>query len=327
MRLSAYDLKQDFLAHIRRTIQTNVTMQTQHDRYNVTVQKSYLGAGNVDDLKKASAWNDVEMHTLNPGNVYFTDREICTFLNTAWEQLHLAKCKTLQDMLMSKEVTSSQMESALYEHDQLYQSTNPLDELQHTDTWLKNNFVDLTTNQSRIFLIPDNICNYGPPVIVSCVIHEYKAQTVGMNIPQNSRVCRAISPNEIGGLINLATNSRYTSGSLFRRRKFVYDGVVKDVIEVFHMDESSTGSILPWAKGGAKLVMGFVMHPKPIEPIEVNEPDSEKEEEVKKGSTWKFWADEPKPAMVSTTGFRLIECAYPEEIALTAATLALGGMK
>lgn len=306
MRVTARRLSEIFLSICRRMVTTTANVSVDVDNRRLQVQKSYVGVGSEPEIRRQAVLNDTDFYALHPGEVYFSNEDVCTFLNAAWEQLHREKCKALQDILMNNETSSTQMESLLYEHDELYRTTQPLEEFlaREKGGWTSIYHLDLTAFSSRIFVLPRSMIENGPPVIVNCTLHEYKGVTIGAAAPDMSRVCRPVSPHEITGLINLATNSRYTSGSLFRHRKFpMPDNKIADVIEVFHQDETAKKGGFFTRGAGTFIALGYIKYPKSITLSEVTAP----------------------PGDINLT--RWIECAYPHEIATAAAMGAMGAIK
>jgi|LSQA01.1.fsa_nt_gi hypothetical protein len=300
MRITCEELKDDFLARCRMMIRTTVGVSLNFDNKALNVSKNYIGVPNYEDVRRQAIKGETDTYSIHPGDVYMTPREMVTFLNTAWEKLHLTKCKAISDVLMSSETHSTQIESMIYEHDQLYISSVMIEELKASDPKFHKNRIDATSNSSRLFTIPEIAIKYGPPTIVSVVAHEFPPTTVGLVYPVSSRVCRPVSSNEITGLINLATNSRYNSGSLCRHRKIYFDDKLWDMLEIFHrnevLKEGEKGRF--WQSGGLFVSLGYIQHPKPITVDEILG--------VGKKS-------------------RVIECGYPHEISEVAAEIAVGG--
>jgi hypothetical protein len=298
MRITCKELKDDFIARCRMLIKTTVTVGQNYDNKALSVAKNYVGVPTIDEVRKQAIVGETDTSSIHPGDVYMTSREAVTFLNTAWERLHNIKCKEISNVLMNAEAHSTQIESLIYEHDQLYLTSPMIEEISPEDPWFSKNRIDATSASSRLFQLPEVVGRYGPPTIVSCVIHEFQATTTGAVFPLASRVCRPVSSNEITGLINLATNSRYNSGSLCRHRKVQNGSKIFDMIEVFHRNErikeGETGWF--WQSGGLFLALGYIQHPKPISVAEVE-----------------------------SNNKRIVECAYPHEISEVAAKIAMLG--
>lgn len=279
-------------------ITTNVVTDGGYDDRRVQVTRTYSGIAGKEEHFQAAVLAGLNPVTVEPGSVYFAPHDIVTFLNSAWEKLHNGYMTQICQLLLNKQVPPTAVEDLCYKHDQLYQASNFIDEID-AGGWGER--FDVTTNQSRIFQLTDDMIEYGPVTIVSCVIHDFKGQVVGNNYPISSRVCKLIGVGEIGGLVNLAMNSRYTSGALFRHRKFHVKGKTMDVIEVFHNSQRQSGWWDWLGNGGTTIMLNYIKYPKPLTVEEIQYVPEEDEK--------------PNP--------RIIEVAYAMDIAMEAAKIAM----
>lgn len=298
MRCTAPQLRDAFISICNRLITTNVQTEGGFDDRRVQVTRTYSGIAGTEEHFQGAVLAGLNPVTVQPGAVYFASHDVVTFLNAAWEKLHNSYMTQISQILLNKQVPPTAVEDLCYKHDQLYLTSGFIQEIE-SDGWGEK--VDVTTTQSRIFPIPNEMMEYGPPTIVSCVIHDFKGEVTGSNYPQQSRVCRLIGVGEIGGLVNLAMNSRYTSGALFRHRKFSKSDKTMDVVEVYHNSQRTEGFWSWIGAGGTMVQLCYIKYPKPltVEEIEYT-PDEE---------------SEPEP--------RIIEVAYAMDIAMEAAKIAM----
>lgn len=298
MRCTAPQLRDAFVSICNRLITTNVQTDGGFDDRRVQVTRTYSGIAGTEQHFEGAVLAGLNPITTQPGAVYFAPDDIVAFLNSAWERLHNGYMSQISQILLNKNMPPTAVEDLCYKQDQLYLATDFIEETAGTDWGSK---FDVTTIQSRIFQLPDVMIEYGPPTIVSCVIHDFKGQFTGTNYPKQSRVCRLIGVGEVGGLVNLAMNSRYTSGALFRHRKFNLKGKTSDIVEVFHNSERMSNWQEWLGKGGTHVMINYIKYPKPltVEEIEYVPKDKKK----------------PQP--------RIIEVAYAMDIAMEAAKIAM----
>jgi len=292
MRLTLADLKDTFLAACRRMINTQVVSEEMIDNKKVATTRNYAGGTeerHIQQMREEAGKADMNVSSIAPGNVYFTDDEVVMFLNMAWEKLHTSKCEAIKGAILDPNHSPGVIEAMIYDHDQLYQSEKVIFEFKIAGRLFSTDHVIRSGQNGLIFQITDNMQLWGPPTIVSVILMEYPKQWTGNVEPLVSKVCKLVGLHEIAGFINLATNSRYSSGALYIHRKTFIANRSYDILEVFHKRESEAGNF-----EGCAIAVTYIRYPKPL----------------------------------AVSGMdRIIEVAYGYEIAHEAAVLAMSQLK
>lgn len=307
MLCSAVDLKNAFLAFVKRLEKTEVSVSSEEDGKNVQVQRSYSGDFTDAEIRTMGIKSQAGIANLEQSKIKFDDVDICVFLNMGWERIYNAKMKQVSKFLMDPKVMPTEMDSIIHEHQGLTFQSQLIQETTHErfgsskatgNTVFKGVNEEKTMDNARIFKIPDTYQQYGPLTIVTLTIEEFDTDNPWLttDTPLHTRIARPIGNNDLASLGALAKNSRYASGGLYRHKKWMdIHGDTYDILEVFHNNEEEDKWYNPF--DGAYLFVAFqyIAYPQPLSIGQLN------------GSS---------P--------RTIEVTYGYEIAKVAAEIALG---
>lgn len=321
MKLDTLQLKNAFLAFNYRLSHVNITQRgVSHEGYEITSQRQFRGSPTLDIMMANANSTGIDPQFMQSSATYFSDFEICSFLNTAWEVLHERKTQEIASRLVGDQGVVSSVDALLKEHGDLYKVSPLIEETEPSSgiSWKGGVVHERSAPNARIFIIPNQMREYGEPTILTVQIEQFQLAMAAHNYPTFSRMCRFVSSSEITTLINLASNSRYAAGALCRLRRWkdIYKDtdkkklvdVIKETgvsaIEVFHFrdDANYEGGVFKRMTTSDSLmcVFSYIEYPAPIEVGELQ-------------------ADNPE-------GKRIIEVEYGYQIAYEAARLSSGSL-